>query len=157
MNQAGHKNYYELLGVSREATLEEIRDAYARKVRACAPLDDDGLPDEFDLPGESQALLRVITAAYSTLTNLEKRAEYDRLLPKQLRAWDEEEMNWGRNWATKKVLENPEQSPYAFGTFGVVREERVPPSAFDLINHAPPQPQKRGLIESLLSLVRVGR
>jgi curved DNA-binding protein len=157
MSQAVQKNYYELLGVARDASLDEIRDAYARKVRSCTPLDEDGIPEEFDIPGESQALLRVITAAYSTLTNIEKRAEYDRLLPKPIRSWDEEEMGWGRNWATKKILENPGESPYAFGMFGVVREERVPPSAFDLIQGVPVQPTKKGLIESLLALVRASR
>lgn len=154
MSQPGQKNYYELLGVARNASLEEIRAAYTRRVRDCAPLDEE---DEFEVSGESQAILKVITAAYSTLTNLEKRAEYDRLLPKPLRAWDEEEVNWGRNWATKKVLENPDESPYAFGMFGVLSGERIPPSAFDLIQTNVPGPQKRGFIESLLAFVRSSR
>jgi curved DNA-binding protein CbpA len=158
MASGGQKNYYELLEVDRDASLEEIRAAYARKVRACTPLDDDGEPfDEDEISGEFQALLKVVTAAFSTLSNQEKRAEYDKLLPKPLRQWEEDELTWGRSWAAKKILSNPEGSPYAFGTFGVVKEEGTPPSAFDLIQTSSVEPERRGLLESLRALVRSGR
>lgn len=164
MVATGQKNYYDLLGIGRNASLDEIRAAYARKIEACIPTDEDGEPLEDDeISGETQALLKVVTAAFATLSNYEKRAEYDRLLPQTLRTWDEDEFMWGQGWAAKKILTDPENSPYAFGTFGVTRDKRIPPSAFDLLTEAPRQPEKRsffprrGLLESLRALVRLGR
>jgi curved DNA-binding protein CbpA len=58
------KSYYEILGVAETAEEGEIKRAYFGKVRKYQP---DRFPEEF----------KEIRAAYETLTDPEKRAEYD--------------------------------------------------------------------------------
>jgi tetratricopeptide (TPR) repeat protein len=58
------KNYYEVLGLARNAETAEIKRAYFGLVRTYQP---DRFPEEF----------KEIRAAYETLSSQEKRAEYD--------------------------------------------------------------------------------
>jgi curved DNA-binding protein CbpA len=67
-------DYYELLGVSPSASAAEVRKAYARLAR-------EKHPDRFTDPAEkerAQKLFQDITHAFNTLTNPERREEYDR-------------------------------------------------------------------------------
>ncbi len=68
------ENYYEILGVSPEATPNEIKQAYFRLVRRYHP---DVAPD----PASHEKFLQ-IQAAYEVLSDPLKRAEYDKTLPK---------------------------------------------------------------------------
>lgn len=64
------KNYYELLGVEKDATQEQISKAYRRLAREYHP---DINPDP-----EAGEKFKEIAAAYEVLSDRDKRAHYDR-------------------------------------------------------------------------------
>lgn len=72
------KNYYELLGVSKEASTEEICDAFMK-------LSKEKYPDGF---GETDQAKKeefgFVYDAFKTLTDEETRAEYDKTLEKSI-------------------------------------------------------------------------
>lgn len=70
MNMA-QQDYYEILGVSREASQDEIRQAYLKLAKKYHPDKTGG-----DKAAEEK--LKEINMAYDTLKNPEKRAQYDR-------------------------------------------------------------------------------
>jgi curved DNA-binding protein CbpA len=73
----GHsKDYYQILGIERNATRSEIRLAYLRLAKESHP---DHLPHEgdWDRANEQFAL---VTEAYSTLMDADRRTQYDQSL-----------------------------------------------------------------------------
>ncbi|HOQ90305.1 MAG TPA: molecular chaperone DnaJ [Candidatus Hydrogenedentes bacterium] len=68
----GHKDLYEILGVPRNATQEEIRKAYLKLAHKYHP-------DKTGGDKEAEEKLKEINAAYDILKNPEKRAQYDRM------------------------------------------------------------------------------
>lgn len=66
------RDYYEVLGVSREASDQEIKTAYRRLAMQHHP---DRNPDNKE---ESEEKFKEITEAYSVLADAQKRAAYDR-------------------------------------------------------------------------------
>ena len=65
------KDYYEILGVSRDASGEEIKRAY----RALARLHH---PDVADDKSKAEHRFKEINEAYEILSDSNKRAQYDR-------------------------------------------------------------------------------
>lgn len=62
------KDYYKILGVSRDASEEEIKKAYRKLAHQYHP----------DKSGGDEAKFKEINEAYQVLSNREKRAHYDR-------------------------------------------------------------------------------
>ncbi len=65
------RDYYQVLGVPREATPEEIKRAYRRLALQYHPDRNPGNK-------ESEEQFKEATEAYEVLSNAERRAEYDR-------------------------------------------------------------------------------
>lgn len=65
------KDLYQVLGVGRNASPEEIKKAYRKKARRCHP---DVNPQD----PEAERKFREIQEAYGVLSNTEKKAQYDR-------------------------------------------------------------------------------
>jgi curved DNA-binding protein CbpA len=68
--QPKSENYYDILGISRDASQEEIRKAYRK-------LDKESHPDAVGSDSKAEDFLKV-TEAYENLADKDKRAEYDR-------------------------------------------------------------------------------
>ncbi|MBI3160646.1 MAG: DnaJ domain-containing protein [Chloroflexi bacterium] len=66
-------NYYARLGVPKSATPEQIRSAYHAAARRLHP-------DTSENPDDTEVFLQ-IQEAYETLSNVQRRTDYDRLLP----------------------------------------------------------------------------
>lgn len=71
MRMAKQKDYYEILGVSRNASQDEVRKSYLKLAHKYHPDKTGG-----DKAAEEK--LKEINEAYDTLKNPEKRAQYDR-------------------------------------------------------------------------------
>src|SRR5262245_65694955 len=79
-------DYYELLGLKRDATAAEVRRAYAQIAR-------ERHPDRFTDPVErerAQEFFKVATAAFNALANEKARREYDETLARPVQVGPEE-------------------------------------------------------------------
>lgn len=68
-------NYYDILGISKQATPEEIKKAYNKIAKQSHPDTTKDLSENEQIQKEQQFILA--TEAYQTLKNVEKRNQYD--------------------------------------------------------------------------------
>lgn len=66
------ENYYDILGVQKDASKDKIKRAFRQLAK-------EHHPDKNDGSSESTTVFRKIYEAYETLSDDEKRAEYDRV------------------------------------------------------------------------------
>lgn len=71
-SQANQKDYYAILGVTQQASPEEIKKAYRQLARTLHPDTNSG-------DKELEAKFKEVTEAYNTLSDPRKREQYDRL------------------------------------------------------------------------------
>ena len=69
------KDHYEILGVSRDASTEEIRDAYYKLVKCYHP--DVNPNADHDMRVKAEEIFNKITTAYEALSETDKRQQYD--------------------------------------------------------------------------------
>jgi DnaJ-class molecular chaperone len=77
------RDYYEVLGVDRKASADEIKRAYRRLIKKYHP---DRNPDDPSAEGR----FKEVQAAYDVLGNKEKRAEYDQFGEAAVGHWQTE-------------------------------------------------------------------
>jgi DnaJ-class molecular chaperone len=80
------RDYYQILGVAKTSTPEEIKSAYKKLAR-------DNHPDRFREAGEkaeADRRFQLITEAYNHLRDERLRREYDRTLDRKVRTPEEE-------------------------------------------------------------------
>ena len=68
---ADKRDYYEVLGVSRQASADELKKAYRKLAKKYHPDINPGNE-------EAEAAFKEINEAYSVLSDEEKRSQYDR-------------------------------------------------------------------------------
>jgi len=69
-------DYYQILKVSPDATLNEIKEAYYRETRICHPDNFINLTDP-EIKNRIMKVSKLITEAYIVLRDFEKRKRYD--------------------------------------------------------------------------------
>ena len=67
---ADKRDYYEVLGLSRGASEDEIKKAYRQQAKKCHP---DLHPDD----KEAEAKFKELNEAYEVLSDPDKKARYD--------------------------------------------------------------------------------
>ena len=106
---ARYKDYYEILGVDRKATDQEIKSAYRKAARKHHP----DLHAKSDKSAEEEKF-KEVNEAYAALGNPEKRAQYDKL---------GENMRSGQEWQSASDMGNQasrswdQASPDGFSEF----------------------------------------
>lgn len=157
------RNYYELLGVERTASEEEIRASYKELVRIFHPDSNyfsEIVPDRIE--GDEADTFKLISEAYKVLTDSNKRQNYDRSLPPVLNDWGSDARRPSpmtpegkAGWVSPVQTPAMDKVAARNRTFGVAqrrtpeaeREIQSVQSVFELC-----QRRRRGLFERLLEM-----
>jgi DnaJ-class molecular chaperone len=127
MNQGtqNSKSYYEILGISPEASVKEIKKSYHELARLYHP-DSNFYADIIDekLNGQQIELFKIITSAYQTLIDPSKRKLYDStILPPEREFssdWDspKKDQFWIKSSAESTTPSNFRKRASTFGQTG---------------------------------------
>ena len=93
------RDYYEILGISKEATADEIKRAYralARKYHPDLNPGDKSAEEKFKMLGE----------AYDVLSDVDKRSQYE----EYSRYWNQKGF---KNWASRSKRKTPQEAEYS--------------------------------------------
>lgn len=114
-------NYYQIIGVSLDATQEEIKKAYRKRIIRTHP-DVNPAPD-------AHIRAKELIEAYEILNNPETRAAYDKILNKQRSASQQEEERFKQaqqsakeeayaksQWSTEEILASVYEAVKEAGT-----------------------------------------
>lgn len=96
------RNYYAILGVSRDATIDEIKQTFRKLARQYHP---DVNPDN----KEAEETFKDIGEAYEILSDETKRAQYDQYSRFWKQTGFQNASNWAKNWgnrANERVAED---------------------------------------------------
>lgn len=138
--EARRKTYYELLGVKRSASLDDIKKAYREIARVYHP-DSNFFAEILDeRPTEQQVeTFKRINEAYETLSDDNRRGRYDQSLPPELSDWEDDS-----NDADRFVHELRYQKLYKFS-----EQENRPRERRPTFGQIPPlDPQMDAAVES---------
>lgn len=105
------EDYYRLLGVSRGATLSEIASAYHQAKNAYSK--DSPATYSLFTPEENQAMLAKLEKAYLTLSNIDKKRDYDRWLDTEFQGGESSPRSES---PTANSMSNPPTYASAFGS-----------------------------------------
>ena len=134
-----NKDYYKILGVEKTSTEDEIRSAYRKLAMKWHP---DRNPDNLE---EAKNKFAEINEAYETLSNPEKRQQYDNPSPfgdfgggmgggGTTRQWTDENGNMHFEFSGGDMpggfgFGNPFMDPFGMGGFGPFGRRRMDPNA----------------------------
>jgi len=98
-------NYYELIGVGRDASTGEIKKAFREKAKKLHP----------DIAGKaSESQMRKLITAYETLSNVDRRYEYDRAYSRFVSSKSSESDFNYRAWLRKQADDPAIQAKLVF-------------------------------------------
>jgi molecular chaperone DnaJ len=96
-----NKNYYEILQVNKNASKEVIDKTYKFLIKKYHPdLQDDSKKEEYE------EIIKIINEAYETLSDKQKRKEYDNSLTEDIISKDEYNKLYNENQKLKQELDN---------------------------------------------------
>jgi len=124
------KNHYDILGVRRNATTEDIKSAYKEIARVYHP--DSNFYREIvmgdELSVDDTQMFKELTAAYATLSNPAKRAQYDLTIPPEMIGWEDDSTakfhveNLTKSAPSARRNSASNYSSAAYGVFGKSNE-----------------------------------
>ena len=90
------KNYYDILGIDKNASVEDIKKSYRKLAKEYHPDKNKG--------EDAASKFQEIQEAYETLSDLDKKAKYDN---KGSRSYDPHSGFWGKMWSEVNVEPDP--------------------------------------------------
>ena len=104
------RNYYDILGVSRDATIDEIKKTFRNLARQYHP----------DMnPGDkaSEEKFKDLGEAYEVLSDESKRAQYDQYSRFWKQSGFQGAASWAKNWANRTGTQEPVKEDLDFSQF----------------------------------------